>query len=156
MITGAEIGLGIKALKTAFDIAKEAKDLTDTTAMRSKIIEMQGLIMDAQAGAIAAREAHAEQIDRIRALEAEVRDFKTRQAEIERYELKDLGWGAFAYMLKPDARGSEPPHWACANCYKKCEIAILQHTVVRNLGTKWECPSCKNLIQPSKSIISWI
>jgi hypothetical protein len=48
MVTGAEFGLGIEALKTAFDIAKEAKNLTDATAIKAKVIEMQGLIRESQ------------------------------------------------------------------------------------------------------------
>ena len=34
---------------------------------------------------------------------------------------KDVDAGALVYMLKPDERGTEPPHWLCANCYGKAQ-----------------------------------
>ena len=142
MVTGVEIGLGIKALKTAFDIAKEAKDLTDTTAMRSKIIEMQSLIMDAQASAIDAREGHATQVERIRQLEEEVADLKAWGREKSRYEMKRPWAGATVYALKESESAGEPQHWLCANCYTQGKKSFLN--TVGSVGTDymWKCPNC--------------
>ncbi|HTT99231.1 MAG TPA: hypothetical protein VMF58_14365 [Rhizomicrobium sp.] len=152
MITGVEIGLGIKALKTAFDIAKEAKDLTDTTTMRSKIIEMQSLILEAQGTAIEARDAHSEQVDRIRALEAEVADLKAWDNEKARYELKTPHIGATIYALKPDKRDGEPPHWLCPNCYQQRKKRILQGTSGGHGAARWTCPDCKAYVVVSSGV----
>jgi len=146
MITGVEIGLGIKALKTAFDIAKEAKDLTDTTAMRSKIIDMQSLIMEAQGSAIEARDAHSEQVKRIGSLEEEVADLKAWDGEKARYELKNMWKGAFVYALKADAQPPEPPHWLCVNCYQQRKKRLLQIAKWMAGTNHWMCPDCKGVI----------
>ena len=142
MITGVEIGFGLKALKSAFDLAKEAKDLTDTTTMRTKIIEMQGLIMDAQSSAIDARTVHADQADRIRTLETEMARLKAWDAEKARYDLHAPEPGAMVYAVKPEIRGGEPPHWLCPNCYADGKKRFLQG-VFGSLGTSWKCRDCK-------------
>lgn len=144
MITGAGLAIGIQALKTALNLAKEAKDLTDTTAIRAKIIEMQSLIMEAQASAIDAREAHAEQADRIRQLEQEMRDLEAKRSERARYELKQIAYGAFAYMLKVEARGTEPPHWACQPCMEDGKKSLLQK--LQFAGGEYKCPRCNGKI----------
>jgi hypothetical protein len=146
MVTGVEIGLGIKALKTAFDIAKEAKDLTDTTAMRSKIIDMQSLIMEAQASAIDAREDHAAQVEKIRGLEAQVANFEAWDDEKARYEMNTPWTGATVYALKKSESRGEPPHWLCANCYqnrKKSILSVMGFAPGPPYGEYfWLCPSC--------------
>ena len=153
----SEITAGLSGIKTAFDIVKGIKDARGPASNSSDIASLHSALVDAQMGMIAASQVHAAQIDRIRELEEKMRGFETWDAEKQRYELKDLGWGAFAYMLKPDARGTEPPHWACANCYKKGEIAILQLVhPARGGSQEWTCPSCQNRINPSTHTIAWI
>jgi hypothetical protein len=122
----AEIGLAVTSLNSALNIAKAMVGLRDAEAFRSKSIELQGVILEAMSQAIEAREAYAAQLDRIRALEAEVAGLKAWGAEKENYELKLLWLGGMAYMLKPDARGAEPPHWLCPQCYTNGKKAFFQ------------------------------
>ena len=157
MITGAEIGLGIQALKTALNLAKEAKDLTDTTAIRGKIIEMQSLIMEAQVSAIDAREAHSAQVETIRELKETIRGFENWDAEKARYELKPIGSGSVAYMLKPEMRGSQPPHWLCANCYEKGQKAFLQRVPSSGaFGIIFECAACSAKMKTGYDSPEWV
>lgn len=106
----AEIYGGISAVKAAFDIAKGLKDIHDATLRNAAVIELQEKILSAQ-------EMQAALIDRIRDLQKEVANFEAWEAEKQKYKLYHLGWGAYAYMLKPDTRGSEPPHWICTKCF---------------------------------------
>jgi rubrerythrin len=94
-------------------------------------------------------------LERIRKLEREVADFKAWESERQRYDLKDLGDGAFAQMLKPGMRGTEPPHWVCTNCYEHGHKATLQNVMVKGRGQVWRCPSCKNTIDPVQPLPSW-
>ena len=131
---------GLSALKTAFDLAKGLKNIDDAVRRNAAVIELQEKIL-------AAREAQSALLDRVSALEAEVTGFKTWEAEKQRYELKNVGFGAVAYMLKPNARGTEPPHWLCPNCYAKGQKAFFQSTgttVARN--TVYRCPTCSGFI----------
>jgi hypothetical protein len=131
---------GLSALKTAFDLAKGLKDINDATIRNGAIIELQEKIL-------AAREQQSALLDRVGALEAEVARFETWDTEKQRYELKDIGDGAVAYMLKANARGAEPPHWLCPTCYSDGKKAFYQPTgafVLRR--SVYECQECQGKI----------
>jgi rubrerythrin len=145
----AETFAGLGALKTAFDIAKGLKDIDDTVRRNAAVIELQEKIL-------AAREAQSALLDRVSELEEKVAKFETWNTEKQKYELKDLGGGASAYMLKPDARGAEPPTWVCTNCYEHNHKATLQCIIHPREGQIWICPSCKNKINPSDYTVKWI
>jgi transposase len=144
-----EVFAGLGALKAAFDITKALKDIDDTVRLNAAIIELQEKIL-------AAREAQSALLELVGELKKEVASFKAWEREKESYELKDLGWGAFAYMLKKAMRGAEPPHWICTNCYEHKHIAKLQHIMKPREGQVWTCPSCKNTIHPSKGLPEWM
>ena len=143
----AEIYGGFSAFKALMDSAKTLKDITTTPAGNAAVIELQEKILAAQM-------AQAALIDRIRELEAEVRSFETWEAEKQRYDLKDLGWGALAYMLKPGMRDGKPPHWICVNCFGHKHISIVQYAMVPSQGLRYVCQTCKAQINPSQNAIT--
>lgn len=131
----AEVIAGLGAFKTMIDLAKGLKDINDATVRNGAVIELQEHILTAQM-------AQAALIERVRDLEEKVASFETWNTEKERYELKGVGYGTFIRMLKANARGAEPPHWVCDNCYQKRMIAIIQRGSI--VGPRaWFCPSCK-------------
>ena len=113
-----EIYAGLTSVKAAFDIAKGLKDIHDATLRNTAVIELQEKILAAQV-------EQASLIERIRELENQVTDFETWETEKQKYKLYNLGWTAYAYMLKPEARSGEPPHHVCANCFNKRQISII-------------------------------
>jgi hypothetical protein len=135
----AEIAAGITILRATLDIAKAMVGLRDAEAFRAKSIELQETILRALDKGIQAREAYSAQLDRIRALEAEVADLKTWDAEKEKYELKAIGMGCVAYMLKPEARGTEPPHWLCPNCYAQGKKSFIQPSGATTNRSAYKC-----------------
>lgn len=144
-----EVFAGIGAIKSAFDIAKGLKNIDDAARLNTAVIELQEKIITAQS-------AQATLIERIGELEKEIASFEKWDGEKQRYELKNVGWGAFAYMLKPNERGATPPHWICTNCYEHDQAVTLQLMFHVNRGQVWTCPSCKNQIGPGKDVIEWI
>jgi rubrerythrin len=145
----AEVFAGLNAIKTAFDLAKGLKDIDDATRRNAVIIELQEQILSA-------RDAQSMCLERVNELKKEMARFETWEREKQNYELKDLGWGAFAYMLKPGMRGPEPPHWVCTNCYEHNHKATLQNIFVKETGQIWTCPSCKSTIHPSTRTPAWM
>jgi hypothetical protein len=116
----AEVYAGLTAFKAMFDMAKGLKDINDAAIRNGAVIELQEQILSAQ-------QQQAELVDRVRALEAEVANFKTWETEKQRYELKQLGdHRIYAYAVKGDARGTEPEHWVCPDCYQNRQISVLQ------------------------------
>jgi predicted RNA-binding Zn-ribbon protein involved in translation (DUF1610 family) len=53
-------------------------------------------------------------------------------------------------MLEPEARGTTPPHWTCANCYGERRISVIQHSTKRGEGNLYVCPACGASIEPSR------
>lgn len=140
----AEVYAGIGAFKAMLDMAKGLKDINDATVRNAAVIELQEKILSA-------REAQSAALERIGELEKKVASFETWEAKKGEYELKDLGWNAFAYMRKSDARGTEPPHWVCAHCYNSGRTEIIQHTMNPKTGERrgFFCPNCHSEIRPS-------
>jgi hypothetical protein len=97
----AEIAAAVTGLRSALDITKAMVGLHNAEAFRAKSIELQTVILESLDKAIEAREAYSTQLDRIRALEAEIAQLKNWDVEKQNYELKPIGNGSVAYMLKP-------------------------------------------------------
>jgi hypothetical protein len=124
----AEIASAITSFRASLDILKAMVTLRDEEAFRSKSIELQNTITDALEKSIEAREAYAKQLDRVRDLEAEIARLKAWEVEKQNYEMKKCGEASVAYMLKPEARGKQPPHWLCPNCFENGRKSILVAT----------------------------
>jgi hypothetical protein len=136
MVGEAIAGLG--ALKTAFDMAKGLKDISDAATRNAAIIELQEKIITAQS-------AQAALVGRVSDLEKKVASFETWGAEKKRYSLQNVGLGSLAYVLKPDAEPPEHPHSICAECYQHRKKSILQ-IERRAWNEQLKCPECKTLI----------
>ena len=152
----AEIAAAVTGIRSALDITKAMVGLRDAEAFRAKSIELQSVVLEALDKAIEARESYAAQADRIRALEAEVAQLKAWDAEKQHYELKSLGTGAMAYVLKPEARGTETPHWLCPNCFQQGKKSFFQSdgtTVMRRLILA--CANCKTTIAATHNLSEW-
>jgi len=145
----AEIYGGISAFKAMFDLAKTVKDINDTAIRQTASIELLEKILTA-------REAQAAALERIRELEEEIAKFETWDTEKENYELQAIARGATAYMLKPDARGSKPPHWLCAQCFENRKRSILQLAADFSVHWVYHCQGCGSKIcVPSLTSPSW-
>jgi hypothetical protein len=84
---------GLSAIKTAFDMAQGLQKIHDAVARDRAVIELQKEILAAQA-------TQSALLDRVGQLEKEIARFETWDREKQRYERKNVGFGAYAYMLK--------------------------------------------------------
>src|SRR5688572_10662357 len=98
----------VTALKGAGDIAQGLSKLNTLAEVQSKAVELQQIILAAQASALAAQAEQFALLDRMRQLEKELTEVKAWQAVKQNYELKELIPGVFAYTLKQQAGTSEP------------------------------------------------
>jgi len=132
---GSAIG-ALGAVKTAFDLTKAFVDVRDTTKVQAIRFELMGLLLEAQ-------EAQAALVAEKRDLEERVRELEAWDGEKKRYELKDMGQGCFAYALKEDAAGAEPPHALCAGCYNQGRKSILvPFHISIGRGDALQCHAC--------------
>lgn len=110
-------------------------------------------VLSAQRGALTANANELALLQRIGELEKEITRFETWEREKTRYERRNVGYSAFAYVLKKSERGTETPHWTCTNCYENGKIKTLQFGMPRGVKSgpdKWFCPACENQIEPGK------
>ena len=126
MVGITEFSALISSLKGAKDLAEAMVGLRDATAFQSKVIEFQGAIMDAQQHVFAVQEERASLVQKVSDLEKEVARLEAWETEKKRYELKKLGDGAFAQVLKVESANGEPPHALCTTCYDRRNKTILQ------------------------------
>jgi hypothetical protein len=155
MVDVGTIASAVGSLNAAAQIAKGMLSLHDLQAVQGKVIELQGVILSAQSSALSAQSEQFSLLEEIRRLEAKMADLETWNTEKKRYERKNVGFGSYAYVLKPQERGTEPPHWTCTNCFEHNHIATLQLTFVPKRGQVWTCPSCKSTVDPGRHVITW-
>lgn len=138
MVGEAFAGLG--AIKTAFDLARGIKDISDTTARNLAVADLLDKL-------ITARENQQTLLDRVGALEAEIAGFKDWERERQRYELNPIPGGVVAYMLKPAERGEQPPHWVCPQCFAQAKLSYFQPTgaMIHRLSV-FKCGGCQTAI----------
>ena len=155
MVDMAAISGLVASLRAATDISKAMIGLRDAAMIQGKVIELPGVILSAQQSALSAQSDQFTALERIRELEKEVADFEAWEAEKQKYELKEVSGGAFAFMLKPDARGTEPAHWLCTNCFESHKKSIFQGMphVARDL--LFRCPKCDNKFTTHGATPSW-
>jgi hypothetical protein len=128
------------------NIAQAMIGLHDTQALQLKIIEFNGALIDAQTKIFSINEERSALIERVRELEEQVADLEAWETEKQRYELKSIARGSYAYELKPETQGAEPPHRICAHCYQRGKKSILQQEPRVGwfgLSPCSVCPECK-------------
>jgi hypothetical protein len=111
--------------KAAGDVAKGLVDIRDTVKFGEAVIRLQGQILSAQQGALAAQSRESELGDEIRVLKARVAEVEGWEAEKKRYALEELPPGVFVYSLKPAMANGEPAHKLCQTCYQRGKKSIL-------------------------------
>jgi hypothetical protein len=134
----------ITGLNAAAQMVKGLIGLKISAEVNSKIIELGGEIVSAQANASAAYAEYLSMLQKVRELEEELARVKAWETEKQRYRLIEINYGAFAFALKEDSKGTEPPHWICAKCYQDGKKSILQHNGVAFVReSKVRCSTCK-------------
>lgn len=106
----------VKAILGARDAMLERQK---TAELSEKLFTMLGHAMSVQAELATAKEE-------IAGLKARIVQMEEWAQEKQRYELKELRPGVFAYFLKETHAGGEPAHAICANCYQDGVKRILQ------------------------------
>jgi hypothetical protein len=115
----AEFAAGLSAFKTMLDLAKGLRDISDAAARNVAVIELQEKILIAQ-------QTQSALVERVSSLEEQLAELEAWEADKQRYELKEIASGQFAYVLKPETAAGEPAHILCANCYGHNQKSILQ------------------------------
>lgn len=138
-----EIFAALQGFKAVLDSLEALRDIRDETLRSNAQIDVVRQLIELQGKMMATLQENATLTEQVRSLEAEVAGLKEGASDLQRYELKAIGGGAVAYMLKPAERGTEPPHWLCPSCYAQRKKSVL-NLAGRVAGkTFFRCATCK-------------
>ncbi len=134
----SELLASLSIFKSLLDMTKGLKDMNDAAVRNAAVIELQEKIL-------AAHTAQAALVEHVSELEETVAHLEAWDTDKQRYELTEFATSQFAYALKEEARGGEPTHMLCANCYNQNQKSVLQ-TETRNPGRHQVsfCQHCDN------------
>jgi hypothetical protein len=151
MVVDSAIDGLTKSLRAAAETTKAMKDVGDANLIQTKIYELTREIMSAQSCALAAQSEQFDLLQSKRDLEEEIVRLKAWNTEKYRYELKSVGPGSVAYIVKESMRGNEPIHWICANCFQNGKKRFLNesHSDLHHVYHK--CAECAYKIRIGKT-----
>lgn len=131
----AEVFAGIGAFKSMMDMAKAVREMSESVAVNSAVIDLQDKILTA-------RDEYSTLLNSVGDLKAKLASFENWEGEKRRYELKPHGERqALAYALKEGMEPPEPTHSICPDCYQEGKKSILQHQ--RRSGGRLELLICQ-------------
>lgn len=144
------ISSAASGFKVAIDLAKGINALNTSTEVRQKTSELLDAVVNARFQLLEASDTQAALLERVKHLEQHIAGLEDWDREKERYQLKAIDTGAFAYMHKPGMENGEPAIWLCQTCFQKRQTSPLQYrdqpnrpTGGRGMHCKWGCNSCK-------------
>jgi hypothetical protein len=139
----AEIAAGIASARAAYDLTKAMLKSRDAKILADGTRDLQMILGEAIGKLLEAQQAQMSQLEQISTLKTEIKKFSDWETEKQRYELKGVGDGVFAYMNKPAVRGTEPPHWLCPTCFENGKKAYFQASGARiQRAMVYRCKSC--------------
>lgn len=126
-LDGYDLTLGVfSSLNGAISMAKTIVGLRNTTVVQSEVSKLLPIIVKAHQDALASYEQQSFLLQRNRELEGEVAQLKNWDADKQRYDLKPIKPGRFAYVLKDAMGGAEADHALCAHCFNSGKKEFLQ------------------------------
>jgi hypothetical protein len=133
-------GQGIEKLIETRDLIKFGDELR----------KLHAEILAAQRGAMTAQANEATLLEQVSKLKKQVTDLEAWETEKQRYELVALAPNVMAYSVKPAARGTEPPHYICANCYNVGRKSFLNQIVQGRSLDRYKCGNCDEVLSVTK------
>jgi hypothetical protein len=144
----AEIAATLTGLNTFKSFTEFALQAHVDAALREKAIESQAAIISVQSAMLALQSQYQSLLDEKAELEKRLIEIEDWKAEASKYSLKEVGPGAFVYMLKADVDTTTPSHWLCARCYEDKQKSILQQVTpyIGRIGATFGCHRCRSTI----------
>lgn len=132
-----------QSVKTLYGLVRATQGLSNSSEVLTAVSEVQQKLMDANAAALASQEKQAALAERVRELEAQLRDSEDWKSQMQSYELFEFpDTKALALKLREDMANGVPLHYLCTACADKKKKTILQPSTLY-----LECPECKSGIQ---------
>lgn len=136
-----------QSLKIASGIGKSLIDAKVEGEIKEKVIAINDALLETQQRMFDVQASHAEMVEKLRTLQAQLLTLQSWSQEKERYQLHRTDAGGFLYRLKPTETGTEPEHDICAQCYENNIKSILQSAPMANWYQVLVCHRCNSSVQ---------
>lgn len=123
------------SVKTAFDLAKSAKDVNDQTRANAAVIGIMEQLMEVQSKLAATQVEYQTLLEEMARLKADLDD----KRRFEDYRLERTPMGGFILTLKEGfVTEDRPPHAICPRCKEDDRLSVLSESEFR-----FDCPACQ-------------
>lgn len=139
------------AIKNMLDVWKVIVESKSDSDKKGLILEFQTKLLAVNMAALDAQTEQVRLQERIRELEKRIGELESWEKERERYKIKEVANGGFAYIVKNPEEG-ECEIFLCANCFDRKEKSILQRMPIQaglmlgNGDKLYRCPRCESKI----------
>ena len=147
-----EINSALQSFNIISNWIKANKSISNYNELIGAVSDVNAKLISAQNAFVASEERNSLLSKRIRELEEEITHLRYWGVERERYELKEVSNGVFAYIEKDFVGSFQSAHKLCANCFDQGNKTTLQHEdlpvqIGHNL---LNCPRCKAMLSIQK------
>ena len=142
----AQAVAAVSGIKTLIELARDFSATKPTSEIEAVRAEMLRQLTDVHSKVLELQDQLGTANRRVQEIRKENERLRDWTSEREKYELKEMGPEAFAYVLK-DTRGDGPTPRLCAHCFVNAERSILQSADFNPLNRVLECPRCNNQVR---------
>lgn len=150
----------ITGIKTAIDLARTVKDITDDIELKEKTSELYNSIISLQNGIMSMQAENHSLLQENQALSKKLMKVETWENEKSKYSLREICSKVFVYASEETDTNTEPHHWICAKCYNQGVKSILQFKDAAYSGHYYVCHNCTSEIcdhskaqQPTRRVV---
>lgn len=140
----AELTAAMASLKVAGELALAAVSAQQRAKVQEALTEVNERLHKTSAAALASLEQVTTLRGRVQELEAENRRLRDWETEAQRYALREVAKGVFAYLEKDNVQPPQAAVKLCPTCYQRREKSVLQQQdVLVGRQLKLTCFACK-------------
>lgn len=122
------------SIKTAFDLARSAKDVNDQARANVAVIGIMEQLMEVQSQLSSTQVEYQALLEEVSRLKSELDD----KRRFDNYRLERAPMGGYIFTLKAGCVTEDcPPHSICPRCKEDGRLSVLTDTEYR-----FDCPAC--------------
>jgi hypothetical protein len=133
----------VQAIPGLAKLAGEIIAASDKAKSNAQLIEFQQALIGLNALVASVQQENATVLRQKGEAEDKLKRMEDWDAEKQRYKLATPYSGVTVFALKKDMNEGEPPHYLCANCFKKGVQAHLAHSTNKDGWVSVVCSECR-------------
>jgi hypothetical protein len=121
-----ELLLASQSVQALGGLLKAANGLANYNEIVAKVSEVNSKLMQANAVALTSQEKQSSLVSQVHELESQIKALKDWKDEAEKYEVREVSTGVFAFLEIGFAGKLQSAQKLCANCFNQGRKSLLQ------------------------------